>query len=231
MGIGVPTTYGSGSFTAVVAGAVTLTTSANLLVGALAVVCVASNSATETNVTSISDGTNNYSKAVSVNNTSGSAVCEIWYIANAVAVGSGATLTVDFGNSIANGVEVYASQASGITSSPIDKTNSQINSATPSVATGTLTQAVEIIFGCIALGGTAPSGLGESPNFTQLYNHRTSNNNAWIDVGYDIVASTASVAYAPTPTGSGNSNTAVVVATFEGSASTGFLFDLANPLR
>ncbi len=235
MSIGTPTSIGTNSL---LTGAVnpTVTTSANIVAGNLLVLVISQNyggGQTPVSCTACSDGTNSYTRAVSALNTSGSTALDIWYFANAQAVGSGATITITLGtNTNVTGIEIAAYQITGIvTSSPLDKTNSQVNSSTPSVATGTLTQAVEIIFGGCGLGGTSPSGLNESANFTQLYNHRTSSNTIWLDVGYDIVASTASVAYAPGPVGTGNQDTSVAVATFEGAASTGFIFNLANPLR
>ena len=193
--IGVPQSLGTGG-AAPSCPSGTLTTTANILSGDLVIVSVgeANNSAI---VSTISDGTNSYTRAVTT--LHGVARGEIWYKANAAAVASGATITVTM-SATATSCNIQAARVSGIIpSSPLDAAPAGNNTATttPTVASGTLAQANEILFGALwdALGTTAT----ESSGFTTItLQNATGVEGTTMLLSYKIVAATTTVTYAPT---------------------------------
>lgn len=192
--IGTPTTLGSNN-TGTSAASLTITTTGAIVAGNLVVVAIYV-IGTNPTVTSVSDGTNSYTRAN--NSLSGTGTGELWYKENASAVGSSASLTVNFGGTITTST-IAAAQVSGIaSSSSYDSAAAAAatgTSTTPSATTGTLAQAEEIVFGVVTVGST--STLTESAGFTNLYS--LSNGAAVkLGLGYDIVAATTAVTYHPT---------------------------------
>lgn len=203
--LGTPATLGSVTSTAN-ANTAALTASAAIQGGDL-IVCFVSNANLMT-VSSVSDGTNSYSQAVSVgNNGANSNVGAFWYVASAAAVAS-PTITATFSATNTNVKALDCARVAGTTASPLDKTNSGTSGAGgAAVATGTLSQATEVIFGAITTNNTITASSG----FTQL---NTATSGAFhADIEYQVVASTSTVTF---QAGTGGSGSGSVVATFKG---------------
>lgn len=100
-------------------------------------------------------------------------------------------------------IALSAADVSGIaTTTPLDVTGTQTTGTSttgttisPTVSTGTLGQANEIVFGAVSMNGSISAYLGQAP-FTDFTGTVVSSNPN-IQWSYDIVASTASVAYGP----------------------------------
>lgn len=205
-------TFGTGSNTTDTA---KLTTTANINSGDLAVVCVLANSTGPSlTISSMSDGTNTYSKATSIFFGGGQFTSlNLWYKGNAAAVASGATITATY-TSIIQTVVITAWNVKGLLSSPLDKTASGVGTtgATSATAsTGTLSQANEIVAGCAGTyGSQAYSGASGFTNInSRLFNYFAASD-------YDLVASTTSVSYTPTWASYANSEPIALVASFKG---------------
>ncbi len=190
-----------------------VTTLVNVVSGDLLVAQICISSSTVLSVSSLSDGTNTYAKATG--NTSGANYdCELWYKGNASAVSSGASLTATISGSLAGGAPALSLQAlrvSGIIAAPLDAVNSQVaTTSTPTVATGVLAKANEIVVG----GAFNDASTAETPpaGFTAL--STTSQSGYGTSQDYKVVNSTGSVTYNPTWGGSGHCIT--LVATFKG---------------
>lgn len=202
MAIGTPTSIGVGSFTGTVSGSsLTMTTSAAITAGNLVVLVVAMGSNSTPTVSSISDGTNSYTKAFGITGGASTAILEIWYKANASAVGSGATVTVTLSGAMSGSSEgwvVQGYQVSGIDlTSPLDKTNTvTTNSTTPSTSSGTLTVPNEIIFGA-SYNNNGARTYTTASGFTSLLTPIGSFGRS-LGIDYKIVASTSTVTYQPT---------------------------------
>lgn len=96
----------------------------------------------------------------------------------------------------------------------------------PGSATGTLTQANEIVVGEIGIGGTYTGSIASNSPFTNLSVPAASSPSfGW---GYDVVASTASVTYAPTWTT--QRAYGANVWTFEGAGAAPAFVPTADPL-
>ena len=193
MAIGTPTLVG----TSIVSGS--LTTSAAIVAGNLVVIGVGFYIETPT---SVSDGTNTYTAALGLN--AGSRYGSLWYCANVQAVASGATVTIS--PSGGRGMAAVMAQVSGVaTTTPFDSTGAGGTNPTsgvsllPSVTTGTLSQASEIVFAVASYGQSAGAPVyTESANFTNVgIAANTSGNEAFIALSYDIVSSTSAITYAP----------------------------------
>ncbi len=226
MTIGTPLSLGTGSASGAGATTINITTANNIAAGDLVFCGFHAGGASLPSLSSVSVGSNTLARAVNV--TSGATVVELWYVANAAAVAAGQTMTVTFSALVGGGpaAEACAGTVSGIaTSLPLDKTASQATITTsPSVSSGTLSQASEIAIGFAVQNST----YTESAGFANLNNVTQSGDVA--ELSYQVVASTASVTYAPTWSGSALAET--LLATFKGTATVaGFLFDLCNPLR
>jgi len=209
VGIGIPQSLGVSS----VSGA-TLTTSAAIVAGDLAVVCTFGDAGGSGTVTGITDGTNTYAEAAS-NQVGTSRPTTLWYKANAAAVGSGATITATYSTGI---ILSYLSawRVTNIAlSSPLDQTaNAGANSViTVTATTPTLSQANEIAAGCS--GGAAASGIAYSgaTGFSPA-NSNTIGGTEGIASDYKITTGIGAVSYSPT-WANGNFASAVV-ATFKG---------------
>jgi hypothetical protein len=207
MSVGTPTSLG-GAFNS---GGSTLSigTTAAIVGGNLVVVAVVtSNSGTTRTVSSISDGTNTYSKAASF--SSNGADIELWYIANAVALGSGATITIHLSGSTSNNSAACAAQVSGVkTTSPFDSAvNAHLDqtagagSSHPSLTSGTPSTTSTLIFGLIGYGisGGTLNLTDHSPfsTVTIQTNPATGSDNLNVALAYRISTARSTVTYAPT---------------------------------
>lgn len=212
MSIGTPVSLGTNTSTGVQSSN-QLTTTAAIPAGAFAfaVVEINSNAAIPT-VASLSDGTNSYSKVVGITPT-GNIDWELWACPNCAAVGSSATLKATWSGSNGGAGAAHSIQAgyvTGLITAPNDTSVADsTHTATPSVSSGTLAQAVEIAIGC-AYGETTL--LTDGAGFTNLSN--TSQSGNVCRLSYQVVSSTASVTFAPTWSGAANQN--VLLATFKG---------------
>lgn len=215
MAIGTPTSLGSVTSASGNTSSIVITTTAAIAAGNLAVVVIQVPSNTLITVSSVSDGTNSYSLAVAKNDGA-NFDHEIWYKENASAVASGASITATLSGATTggNGYGAEAFQVGGIvTSSSLDKTATQnAVTATPSVTTAALSQAIEIAIGAsFCDGGTRT--YTEASGFTNLFN-LTPGTALRVGVGYQIVASTSAITYAPTFSGANGTQT--LIATFKG---------------
>lgn len=195
-----------------------ITTSAAVAAGNLLVIYIAWGTNGTPSVASISDGTNSYSLAnkIAIANVQS----EIWYCANAAAVGSGATLTITMsvaGSGGNEGTVAYAYQvANAALVSPFDVGGtSGTNSTTPSAATGTLAQANEIVFGGSYNNNQSTPVYTEASGFTNLAS-RTGSVGQSFGFGYRIVSATTSVTYAPTWSATAAIGIVTQVAAFKG---------------
>jgi hypothetical protein len=204
--IGTPTTLGSGGEDLTGAASFAITTSGAISAGYLVVVPVLISNFVNSSITvaSVNDGTNAYSKAVGVSTSVGGDYygLELWFVANAKAVGSSASLTVTYSAASSHTLGIaVAAQASGIAAaSPYDSAgNTGTGSGTSvSVATSTLPQAVEIVWGCNFNDNGVAYTYTESAGFTNLYNNSDPAATGFgLSLGYKIVASTAAVTHAP----------------------------------
>lgn len=221
MAIGTPVSIGGAASTNANVSSIAITTTANIQAGDLIVVVVSYGSATgPRTVSSVSDGTNSYSNAVALTNTANQfAQSEIWYKANASAVSSGATLTITL-SAATSGSAGYNAQAFRISGasagSPLDKAlSSTTNSTTPSIASGTLASATEILIGMSFSYYTANT-YSESSGFTNAYN--TSQLDISMGIGYKIVAATTGVTYQPTWAATANFDMNTLLVSFTGPA-------------
>lgn len=201
-GLPIPQSLGASSPAAGSSG--TLGGSVDIKAGDLVVIAVGNRAGGPT-VSSVSDGTNTYVKATSLATADTDA--EIWYKENASAVLS-PTITVTLSGATGQAWYISGCRVAGIQrSASKDKT---ATSASFSVSTGALTQAVEIVFGLatnFASGGFAPSS-----GFTQLSDQQAVSNCS-MSFEYQIVKTASSVTY--NPSGTSSEPTAQVV-TFKG---------------
>jgi hypothetical protein len=213
--IGTPQSLGSAGTFGGGGASQTINYANNVLSGDTLVACVAFNNAAAVTNTSVSDGTNSYTLAEQSTFGAGTFL-NIWYKANAAAVGAGATLTASLsgGMSGTNSIALGAMRVAGlIAASPLDAINQNKASGvtTISTATGTLAQANEIIAGCAyAYSGTATAYSGAS-GFTNVFSQAVSYP---MGMDYDKVAAPTSVTYSPTFNGNGSMY--AVVATLKG---------------
>jgi hypothetical protein len=170
-----------------------ITTTNAIVSGDLVFVAIGYNNTGGGVVSTVSDGTNTYSKAAGAKTGNGGN--EIWYKENASAVGAGASLTVTMTNSTARLI-IEAARVTGIqTSASLDKAVT----GTTSAITGVLAQASELVVG--TFGGFNVTAITESAGFTNLYSLQQSTSQVWENIAYKIAASTGSVTYQPTITG------------------------------
>lgn len=232
MSIGKPTLYASLSTTSAGESAQAVVTNAALAAGNLAVVGVYTNNSNGATVSSITDGTNSYTKAVSTQN-GGFTDTEIWYVLNPSGVSSGATMTVALSTASGNiSISIYAAQVTGMANAnlALDKTGTGQASSTSVVTatTSSLSFPNELAVGVGGAFGTATSYSGAS-GFTNLVNSTFSGGQIGVSAfDYLIVNTSAALTYAPTFNTTAT-RLACCIATFPGQG--GFLFDLSNPLR
>lgn len=192
----------------------TFTTTAAIPSGATAFVAVAFNGAgTPQTVSTVSDGTNSYVKAVG--QTNGTDDVELWYKLNASAVGSGATITITFtgtygSSGYGTASAAYATNVTG----PVDKTAGQATTGTtPTISTGTLTVPRQIVIGVSYNDDSNPSFTEDSGNGWTNTNLTGSAAGSRHALSYVIVNATTSKSWAPVWGASGTLTT--VLASFE----------------
>jgi len=108
-------------------------------------------------VSTVSDGTNSYTKAVS--KTQGALDVEIWYVAStSTAKNAGTTLTVTYSGGTPNSVIHWKEYAGVVTGDSLDRTTSSSNSGSTAVSTGTTVgtaQNNELVLGVVGAVGVA----------------------------------------------------------------------------
>lgn len=198
-----PVTLGASVSSAAARSSWTLTTTNAIPAGALAIVCVQAPFAAAQTITSISDGTNSYTAAVTnAWDASTQLTVACWIKENAAAVSSSATITANFSAAtIAASSIINAGYVIGtLSSSSLDKTNSGITSAGTAYAsgtTGTLTQANEIAFGFVAMYN-ANASVTEGAGFTAINTVALGSGNFdQSRFAYQIVAATTALNYQP----------------------------------
>lgn len=163
-------------------------------------------------ISSISDGTNSYTKAILAQDDSNALASEIWYCANCTAVAS-PTWTINTSALLSGANTLIAARIPSMkTSGVLDKTGSAAAGGgnSFSISSGTLSQAYEILFGGVSLD--APGTITLPTGWTQLGTTQSISvvNSAFC---YKIVSATTSVTFNPTWT-SGTFGTGTL-ATFE----------------
>lgn len=229
MAIGTP--LGLGTHNQVASGTNILTTSTNdCPVGSFIIVYVSFTTIADT-LSSVADSAGN--SYTVLENELGTAIgIGIAYcISSTFDLPVGGTITATMGGTVTS--EIGASCVSGIAiSSPIDvsakTSNGLAATAAASVSTGTLSQPTEILFGLLAC--TASTGaitLGGSWN--QLANSSSSASTPTVTIAYQIVSSTASVAWAPTWSTARNYVTDLITVKGLVLLPNGLLYDLTIP--
>lgn len=212
--IGTPTVVGTLGTSPGTYSSVGLTTTATITTGNMIGVCIGMNTTNTVTVSSVSDGINTYTKA-NQQTVSPNTDIELWYAANVVGVGSGATLTINLSGSTgaSSGVSVVAAQDTGIASVPLDQiVGASSGSGTSlSASTGTLAQSSELVLGCSFQVPTSTyfgaSGFTNSSRVAAP----SGNGTAWLD--YEVVSSTSPVTYNPSWTSTGRIG--AIVGTFK----------------
>jgi hypothetical protein len=150
--IGTPTVFASAGVTGS-GSTFTTTTTATITSGNLTVVGIAYVTTFAGTLSSVSDGTNSYTKVNGVNPT-GTFHVEIWYKTGAAAVASGATITATNGSTVAsNRAYIFGVQASNITA--FDTSTATCGAATPALG-----QVNELAIG---FGGATTTSLFYTP--------------------------------------------------------------------
>jgi hypothetical protein len=153
--IGTPTVFANSNISFTSGTSFTTTTTASITTGNLAVIALAFSATTAIPVSTVSDGTNSYTRAARA--TSGNFTVDIWYKLAAASVASGATITLTTASSATANVAVKGVQASGITAFDVPGTNAACSGG-GSITTAALAQMNELT---IATGGsTSNTGSG-----------------------------------------------------------------------
>lgn len=180
-------------------GSATLTVTGLTYGGTNTLVCVGIGSTTGQTISSVSDGTNSFIKAVSSSGQSTVIISDLWYCANPINVSS-ATITIT-----ATGTEfIYADvfKVTGFTNRPaLDQTGSGVNagsSTSTTMTTGTLTFATEIAVATTINNVNASTATASG--FTSLTNIATNPYNYY--TFYESLSSTSAVTFTPTFTNS-----------------------------
>ena len=178
--------------------AIIVTTTGAIPAGALAFVAVRISSGALQVVSSVSDGTNSYTKAAGETGTYDD--IEIWICPNASGVLSGASVTVNLSGAPTGGGAAAAFVGyctNVVTSAPANQIAGGVNSGSAtnySATTGTLSQASEVAIGLTFINGNATET--QSSGFTNLA-HVTDSGNISTAVDYQVVSSTTAITYDP----------------------------------
>ena len=185
-----------------------MTGGVNIVAGDLVVVSIGHLTASGTTVTSVSDGTNTYTRATTGTDSTAQEA-ELWYKINASAV-TNPTITANLSGSAANRVIGAVRVAGGLTTLDVAPAGAGFTASTsPTVSTGTLaTSTAEIVIGFLYVA-TAPT-VTEGSGFTQIYNENA--NTATNHLAFQVTTATTTVAYSPTL--NVNSNSVIMVAAF-----------------
>ena len=190
------------------ASSIAVTGGVNIVAGDLVVVSIGHLTASGTTVTSVSDGTNTYTRATTGTDSTAQEA-ELWYKINASAV-TNPTITANLSGSAANRVIGAVRVAGGLTTLNVAPAGAGFTASTsPTVSTGTLaTSTAEIVIGFLYVA-TAPT-VTEGSGFTQIYNENA--NTATNHLAFQVTTATTTVAYSPTL--NVNSNSVIMVAAF-----------------
>jgi hypothetical protein len=216
MRIGTPVKIGTTNTSISAVSSNTITTTAAIPAGSLAVVGICINIGVT--ASSVSDGTNTYTKAETTGLVSSSNESSIWYCLNVAAVANGATITVNYSGSGTGQVSLFAAYVSGIvTTSGLDQIaqNTATTSSSVTATTPSLSQSQEICFGAGQDVATSTYTYSGASGFTNLYTggpgSATINNTAF---DYSTTNATTAISYAPTWSSALGLRQAAVVATF-----------------
>lgn len=196
-GIGTPTSLGSlsdatGSNTRQLSGK-------TAPAGALLFVLLADHGGSDIGGSAVSDGAGNtYTATTQFIDSGGSIKARAFYCLNATALSS-TTITGTFTTADPTGKTIHAAYVTGIaTASALDVevvTNAGAT-ANPSVSTGTLAQAAEVIFGMLIMGNAASDTLTEdTPEFNNLSKTQPVE---LVNLAAKVVSATTSITYNPT---------------------------------
>lgn len=194
--IGAPTYIGSNADATNTATSLVITTGANAPAGCMIGVEIIGSSAINTSF-AITDSASNAYTTTTFLNWNGSNRQAFAYSPNPVLLSSGGTITLSW----TGGGRIAASAVSvcGLgTAAPLDITGAGTTGTgtSDSIATGTLTQADEIIFAATGLANTS-AGYTPGGSFTTL-TAPTQGTNSTLLWSYQIVAATTTVTYGPT---------------------------------
>lgn len=216
--IGTPVDIGNAglSLGAVSTGA--MTTTATAPAGSLVVVGVSLNTNNGVTAASMSDGTNTYTKIDTTGIFGAVAEVSFWYSVLAAPLTSGATITVTFNvatTGAVNGFNISAAYVTGLIGAPLDKFAhvSATTGTSLSIATGTLTQANEIVFGFGGDTSGSPSTVyNGASGFTNINKSGSANGVTALD--FQTVAATTTVTFGPSWAAA--TRMGAVVASFKG---------------
>lgn len=196
MAIGTPTGIGSTGEGPPADAAVTFSTTGAILSSDLLILAVGNQNVTTAIVSNASTPGNSFTRAVRVASATTYMDCEIWYKSGAAPEASGVTVTINLDATPSQAVIAALYKVTGVKQvSALDKTaSSGVSTTSPSISSGTLSSANQILFG--ALAGTNAETYTEASGFSNLLNNLT--NPVRFGVGYKIVAATTSVTYGPT---------------------------------
>jgi hypothetical protein len=182
-------------------------------------VIVVATMCSNTNVTSVTDGANTYTKINEITNA-GTSV-GLWYTATTLAsqLPAGTTVTVNFSGFPLSEAAMAMCSITGLVNNASDIFANAPTTATPgqSIATGTLAQADEIIIGWLASFDASPSytpGTGFA-SITSIASFGLTSQ-ATVNLEYKIVASPNSVTWNPTASNALTANGVIEVASFKG---------------
>lgn len=189
-------------------------TGATIIVGCQVV------NASSLTVTSVSDGTNAYSKIVGGYSSASVMDSELWYSTNVSALSIGTNIKCNFSSTPSGSIEysaVVAAYVTNLAASPLDKSNGTAFSSSSSPAsgsTGTLSQTDEVAFGLLSVARGASFSITEAPNFTTLINVGVTGTTFQnINLAYQYTNATTALNYQPTL--SGASQGWALIATFK----------------
>ena len=218
-GLTSPAYIGSSAVSAGVVSAFAMNTTAPIAAGDLIVLCVTCLSAATSFPSAISDGTNSYTLAGTVQSTgAGIFNTSLWYKENASAVVAGATITVTLNTPTTgsgNGLAIIASKIVSTLASSFDKTAGGNTAAATSITatTAALAQPIEIAVGTSWSDAGVPTYVGAT-GFSPASNTSIPGGNGLLVVDYKLTGATTAVSYVPTWGASGR--VLGVVATFKG---------------
>lgn len=228
LGISNPTNLGSATTTTSTDTSLTITSTAPIAAGNLVGV-VMYIYATAPAISSVSDGTNSYAKA-SPTTSYANFNLATYFIANAAAVASSASIKITFASAIGsfNYVIANAFQCAGVGNNDTGSGNAVGLGANtnPSVTSNALAQNSELMIGWQASFGGASSGLtyNEAAGWTNLTTAESATQIGGFDfvyssLSYKIVSSTAAVTWNPTYSSAPADGVNVMITGFEGNSS------------
>lgn len=193
MTIGTPVQVGTGASNAT-ANTSTAAVSNASAAGDLLVVIVGTSTSTTT-ITSVTDTAGNTYTAA--NNIAGTGNLRMFYCANAAALTTSDVITAHYGATGGTKLITAISVPGVATTTPLDVNGAGTTATgtTPSIATGTLAQAAEIVIGACWPNAGASDGYTESSGFTANSTPTLGTN--IMRSAYEVVAATTTQTYAP----------------------------------